>query len=67
MYALRIAVHHTYGLIAQFGRASALQAEGRGFDSHWVHQGIGLKPCMAAAPPETNGKTRGEAIIRRRT
>ena len=30
--------HHSFGLIAQFGRASALQAEGRGFDPHWVHQ-----------------------------
>ena len=28
--------------------------------------GLGLKPCMAAAPPKRKGKTRGEAIIRRR-
>ena len=28
---------YVYGLVAQLARASALQAEGRGFESHLVH------------------------------
>ena len=50
----------TYGGIAQMERASALQAEGRGFESHYLHQvasvNVGLALQWALSPLTPRGR-----------
>ena len=45
-----------YGVIAQLARAPALQAGGRGFDSHWLHSweltAVYLGICLKRIKPK---------------